>query len=110
MTLSTVVPLTQENFVSEVLRCSAPVLVCFWAEWCGPCKIITPVLDELADEYADRVKIGRINIDEQAVLELELRRCRRVGPECYECGTTFADGVIPPAVYKRLIRSHRSRH
>ena len=47
----------------------------------------------------------RLLIDGQAILELDVRRCHRVGPQCYECGTTFADGVIPPAMYKRLISS-----
>ena len=55
----------------------------------------------------DRVKVL---IDDQAVLELDVRRCHRVGPQCYECGTTFAEGIIPPGMYKRLITSHSSRH
>jgi thioredoxin 1 len=71
MTLSIVVTLTQGNFPSEVLRSPAPVLVYFWAEWCGSCKTVTPVLDELADQYEDRVKIGRVNIDEQPALAAE---------------------------------------
>jgi thioredoxin 1 len=57
--------LTQENFAQEVLQSPSPVLVDFWAEWCGPCKMIAPILDELADEYDGRVKIGKLNIDEQ---------------------------------------------
>ena len=60
-----IVTLTQENFANEVLQSSTPVLVDFWAEWCGPCKMVSPILDELADEYDGRVKIGKVNIDEQ---------------------------------------------
>jgi thioredoxin 1 len=60
-----IVSLTQENFAQEVLQSSSPVLVDFWAEWCGPCKMIAPILDELAEEYDGRVKFGKVNIDEQ---------------------------------------------
>ncbi|MGD0613862.1 MAG: thioredoxin [Verrucomicrobiota bacterium] len=60
-----IVSLTEENFAQEVLQSPLPVLVDFWAEWCGPCKMITPILDELAEEYDGRVKIGKVNIDEQ---------------------------------------------
>jgi thioredoxin 1 len=63
-----IVNLTKESFDAEVLKASAPVLVDFWAEWCGPCKMIAPVLDELAEEYGGRVKIGKVNIDHEQEL------------------------------------------
>lgn len=66
-----IVVLTQENFKSEVLDSLLPVLVDFWAEWCGPCKMLTPILGELADEYENRVRIGKVNIDEQQGLAAE---------------------------------------
>lgn len=62
------VTLTKENFSLEVLQSDAVVLVYFWAAWCGQCKTIAPVLDELADQYGGRVKIGRVNIDEEPAL------------------------------------------
>ena len=64
MAADNIVNLTKDNFASEVLQASTPVLVDFWAEWCGPCKMIAPVLDELAGEYDGKVKIGKVNIDD----------------------------------------------
>ena len=59
-----IITLTQENFDQNVLKSATPVLVDFWAEWCGPCKMIAPILDELADEYNGKVTIGKVNIDD----------------------------------------------
>lgn len=59
-----IVHVTDDSFESEVLQASVPVLIDYWADWCGPCKMIAPILDEIADEYAGRVKIAKLNIDE----------------------------------------------
>jgi thioredoxin 1 len=66
-----IINLTQDNFAKEVLESSTPILVDFWAEWCGPCKMIAPVLDELADEYDGKVRIGKVNIDNEQGLAAE---------------------------------------
>ncbi len=59
-----IVHVTDDNFETEVLQSAEPVLVDYWAEWCGPCKTIAPVLDEIASEYDGRVKIAKLNIDD----------------------------------------------
>ena len=68
MAAANILTLNTENFSADVLKSSTPVLVDFWAEWCGPCKMIAPVLDELAGEYDGRIKIGKVNIDEDQAL------------------------------------------
>ena len=59
-----IVHVTDESFENDVIRSDEPVLVDYWAEWCGPCKAIAPILGEIAEEYAGRVKIAKLNIDD----------------------------------------------
>jgi thioredoxin 1 len=63
MASENVVQLTDANFDAEVLQSQPPVLVDFWAEWCGPCRMIAPVIDALAEEYKGRVKVGKVDTD-----------------------------------------------
>ncbi|MFA7388667.1 MAG: thioredoxin TrxA [Thiohalobacteraceae bacterium] len=59
-----IVYVTDASFDTDVLKSGEPVLVDYWAEWCGPCKMIAPILDEIAEEYAGKVRIAKLNIDE----------------------------------------------
>ena len=65
------IKITEQNFDTEVLQSAMPVVVDFWADWCGPCKMLAPVLHEIAEENAGALKVGKINVDEQ--MELAMR-------------------------------------
>ena len=65
--------ITAQNFQEEVLRSDLPVLVDFWAPWCGPCRMLAPVLEELEQELAGKVKIGKINVDEEMELAAQFQ-------------------------------------
>ena len=60
--------LNNDNFEAEVIKSEKPVLVDFWATWCGPCKMLAPVLAEFAEEHKDKIKVGKVNVDEQSDL------------------------------------------
>ncbi|CAM2057807.1 thioredoxin 1 [Desulfovibrionales bacterium] len=62
------IQLTDSNFEEVVLKCDLPVLVDFWAIWCGPCRAMGPVIDELADEYVGQVKVTKMNVDENPII------------------------------------------
>ena len=62
-----IVQLSDDSFEDDVLAASGLVLVDFWAEWCGPCKMIAPVLDQIADEYEGKVIVGKVNIDQNSI-------------------------------------------
>ena len=80
--------LNEENFESEVINADKPVLVDFWAEWCGPCKMISPMIDELASEVGDTAKVGKVEIDGAQALAV------KYGVRSIPCLLFFKDGEV----------------
>ena len=60
--------ITRENFENEVMKSNIPVLIDFWAPWCGPCRMMGPIIDQLADEYEGKAKVGKVNVDDEGEL------------------------------------------
>ena len=66
-----IINITNENFESEVLKADKPVLVDFWAEWCGPCKMIAPILEQVAEEYKDRLTLAKLDVEENQNIAMQ---------------------------------------
>ena len=73
MASANVVEITDQNFQREVLESELPVLIDFWAVWCGPCKQIAPIIDAMADSHAGKLKVGKVDVDRHQVIAQQLR-------------------------------------
>ena len=82
------ITITEKNFEQEVIQSDMPVLVDFWATWCGPCRMLAPVLAEIAEDYGDQIKVGKINVDEERDLTI------RFGIESIPTVLLFKDGKM----------------
>lgn len=67
------ITITKDNFQAEVINSDKPVLIDFWATWCGPCRMLGPVLHDIANEYEGKIKVGKVNVDEQTELASQFR-------------------------------------
>ena len=67
------IKVTKQNFEQEVLNSPIPVMVDFWADWCGPCKMLAPILSEIAEEYDGKIKVCKVNVDDEVELSLKYR-------------------------------------
>ena len=67
------ITLTKDNFIAEATKSELPVLIDFWASWCGPCKMVSPIIAEIAEEYEGKVKVGKVNVDEEPELAAAFR-------------------------------------
>ncbi len=96
--------ITVENFDTEVLQSSNPVLIDFWAPWCGPCRVIGPVVEEFASQYADTLKVGKLNVDEHPAV------AQRYGISSIPALLFFHHGEVVDTVVGAVPKSVLQKH
>ena len=101
-----VVNLSDSSFESEVINSEKPVLVDFWAPWCGPCKAIGPIVDDISKEFADKIKVGKVNVDDNP--ETSMKFAIRSIPTLivFKDGEVFEQivGVVPKSEIERTLK------
>src|SRR5262249_8680175 len=100
--MKSTIEVNEANFETEVLKSSQPVLVDFWAPWCGPCKMLSPVLDEIATEQAGRVKIAKVNLDENPGLAAQFN-VQAIPTLLYFAGGEVRQQTLGPASKKAIL-------
>ena len=105
-----VVTVTQENFEADVLKSKVPILLDFWAVWCGPCRIVSPVLEELAEEMDGKLRIGKVNVDENQELAMQFRISSIPAFVLFKDGEAVdrTVGAMPKAAFKSFLSAHVS--
>jgi len=100
-----IIHLTEFNFEEEVIKSSIPVMVDFWAPWCGPCRTIAPILEELSKEYESKVKIGKVNVDEAQEKASEYKVMSIPNLKFFKDGKLIDEliGVVPKEIIKKKL-------
>ncbi len=100
------ITLTTSNFEEEVLKSEIPVLVDFWATWCGPCRMLAPVIAQIAEEQAGKIKVGKIDVDEQPELAVRYGIASIPTLKVFKDGQVVKSsvGVIPKPMIEDLLR------
>ena len=98
--------ITNDNFKSEVLQSDKPVLLDFWASWCGPCKMLGPVISQIAEEYEGKVKVGKVNVDDEPELAMQHRIMSIPSLVLYRNGSMekTATGAMPLAALENWMQ------
>lgn len=100
--------ITEANFENEVIKSPIPVLIDFWAEWCGPCKILSPTVMELAKEYEGKLKVGKVNVDEEGGLAMRYNVMSIPTLKFYKGGNVVGElvGAAPKSTIEAEINKH----
>jgi len=100
--------LDEKNFDQEVLASNLPVMVDFWAVWCGPCKVLSPIVEELANEYAGKIKVGKINVDENNSIAMKYGVMSIPTLKFFKGGKQVGEmiGAAPKAAVEAELKKH----
>ncbi len=98
------VEITDSNFDQEVLKAETPVLVDFWAEWCGPCRMVGPVVEELAGDYEGKVKVGKVDVDSNPQISM------KYGIRSIPSLLIFKDGEVVDQIVGAVPKPHLQKH
>jgi len=103
-----VIMVDQANFDATVLKSEVPILLDFWAAWCGPCRMVSPVLDELAGELGGKLKIGKVNVDENQELAMQFRISSIPAFVLFKGGQAVdrTVGAMPKSAFKSFVSAH----